>query len=98
MLITKNKTAAFILRIIFFSLLIGVIYFNYKSPVHEVAKLVEKNKDYLVIQSNPANGGEYKKLYISSKSVIPHLVVGEEYFFKSEKRYFEPRYISSVED
>ncbi len=63
-----------------------------------MAKLVEIHDDYLVIQSDPANGGEIKKLYISSKSVIPPLVVGKEYFFVSDQRYFQRPYIRFVED
>ncbi|MFK4341964.1 MULTISPECIES: hypothetical protein [unclassified Paenibacillus] len=63
-----------------------------------MAKLVGIYDDYLVIQSDPANGGEIKKLYISSKSVIPPLVVGKEYYFVSDQRYFQRPNIRFVED
>ena len=98
MLITKNKTVAFILRIIFFSLIIGWIYYYSGSHPSEIAKLVEVKDDYLVIQSDASNGGEIKKLYISSKSVIPPLVLGKEYFFVSDQRLFQRPYIRFVED
>ncbi|MGS5022287.1 hypothetical protein [Paenibacillus sp. JJ1683] len=93
MLITKNRTIASILKVIFFSLIFSWLYFNSGSHHAETAKLVKITDDYLVIQSEASNGGEYKELYISSKSVIPPLVVGEQYYFVSDQRYFQHPYI-----
>jgi hypothetical protein len=98
MLITKNKTAAFILRIIFFSLIFGWIYYYSGYHSSEIAKLVNITNDYLVIQRDASNGGGFKELYISSKSVIPPLVVGKQYFFVSDQRYFQHPYIRYVEE
>ncbi|WP_179030912.1 hypothetical protein [Paenibacillus kribbensis] len=98
MLVTRNKIPAFILKIAFFSLIIGCIYYYSGSHLSETAKLVEVKDDYLVIQSDTSNGGKIKKLYISSKSVIPSLVIGKEYFFVSDQRYFQRPYIRFVED
>ncbi|PNQ82276.1 MULTISPECIES: hypothetical protein [Paenibacillus] len=96
MLITKNKTSATILRIIFFSLVFSWI--NYYSGHHsaETAKLVKTTDDYLVIQRGASSGGEYKELYFSSKSVIPPLVIGKQYYFVSDQRYFQHPYIRYV--
>ncbi|MDG0053064.1 hypothetical protein MMB75_05175 [Paenibacillus sp. P2(2022)] len=98
MLVTKNKNAIFILKIAFLLLIIGCIYYFSGSHSSENAKLIEVKDDYLVIQSNASNGGKIKKLYISSKSVIPPLVVGKEYYFVSDQRYFQRPYIRFVED
>ncbi|ALP36297.1 hypothetical protein ASL14_09075 [Paenibacillus sp. IHB B 3084] len=98
MSVTKNKISSFILKIVFISLIIGLIYYYSGSHPSETAKLVEVKDDYLVIQSDASNGGEIKKLYISSKSVIPPLVVGKEYYFVSDQRYFQRPYIRFVED
>ncbi|WP_226002393.1 hypothetical protein [Paenibacillus sp. BJ-4] len=98
MLITKNKTATAILRVIFFSLIFGWIYYCSGYHPAEIAKLVKITDDYLVIQRDASNGGGYKELYISSKSVIPPLDVGKQYFFESDQRYFQHPYIRYVEE
>ncbi|MEK4430367.1 hypothetical protein MHB54_14265 [Paenibacillus sp. FSL M7-0802] len=98
MLITKNKTAATVLRIIFFSLIFSWIYYYSGYHSAETAKLVKTTDDYLVIQRDAANGGEYKELYISSKSVIPPLVIDKQYYFVSDQRYFQRPYIRYVEE
>ncbi|RGL39469.1 hypothetical protein DXC69_00855 [Paenibacillus polymyxa] len=56
------------------------------------------NVDYLVVQRDASNGGEYKELYISSRSIIPPLVVGKQYYFVSDQRYFQHPYIRYVEE
>ncbi|WP_025724092.1 hypothetical protein [Paenibacillus polymyxa] len=98
MLITKNKTAATILRIIFFSLIFSWIYYYSDHHSAETAKFVKTTDDYLVIQRDASNGSEYKELYISSKSVIPPLVIGKQYYFVSDQRYFQRPYIRYVEE
>ncbi|MGG4211763.1 hypothetical protein ACYCS5_13570 [Paenibacillus sp. SEL3] len=98
MLITKNKTAATILKIIFFSLIFSWIYYYSGHHSTEIAKLVKTTDDYLVIQRDASNGGVYKELYISSKSAIPPLVIGKQYYFVSDQRYFQHPYIRYVEE
>ncbi|OAZ48767.1 hypothetical protein [Paenibacillus polymyxa] len=98
MLITKNKMTASILRVMFFLLIFGWIYFYSGSHPAEIAKLVKITDDYLVIQRDASNGGGYKELYISSKSVIPPLVVGKQYYFVSHQNYFQHPYICYVEE
>ncbi|KAF6575742.1 MULTISPECIES: hypothetical protein [Paenibacillus] len=98
MLITKNKTAATILKIIFFSLIFSWIYYYSGHHSTEIAKLVKTTDDYLVIQRDTFNGGGYKELYISSKSAIPPLVIGKQYYFVSDQRYFQHPYIRYVEE
>ncbi|WP_252361647.1 hypothetical protein [Paenibacillus terrae] len=95
---SKKKIIKVTLRIVFILLILGWIYYYSGSHPSETAKLVEVHDDYLVIQSDASNGGEIKKLYISSKSVIPPLVVGKEYYFVSDQRYFQRPYIRFVED
>ncbi|URJ43194.1 hypothetical protein MF628_002789 [Paenibacillus polymyxa] len=87
MLITKNKTATTILRIIFFSLIFSWIYYYSDHHSAETAKLVKTTDDYLVIQRAASNGGEYKELYI-----------GKQYYFVSDQRYFQRPYIRYVEE
>ncbi|OBA02233.1 hypothetical protein A9P44_21985 [Paenibacillus polymyxa] len=98
MLITKNKIAASILSVIFFSLIFSWLYFY--SGIHhaETAKLVKITDDYLVVQRDASNGGGYKELYISSQSIIPPLVVGKQYDFVSDQRFFQHPYIRYVEE
>lgn len=98
MLITKNRTIASILKVIFFSLIFSWLYFHSGRHPAEIAKLVKITDDYLVIQSEASNGGEYKELHFSSRSIIPPLVVGKQYYFVSDQRYFQHPYIRYVEE
>ncbi|MGG4217006.1 hypothetical protein ABEW32_02115 [Paenibacillus jamilae] len=98
MLITKNRTAASILSVIFFSLIFSWLYFHSGSHHAETAKLVKITDDYLVIQRDASNGGKYKELYFSSKSVIPPLAIGKHYYFVSDQRFFQHPYICYVEE
>ncbi|MDP4095393.1 hypothetical protein OIN60_01120 [Paenibacillus sp. P96] len=85
-----------IIRAVIVFLILGTLYYFSGSSTYESAKLVDIKSDHLVIERVNTTR-ERKTIYMNSRSELPSLKVGEEYFFSYGNRLFQRPTIKSVE-